>query len=202
MEADLKMAVAAWHDAQPSVISAHRDDCCRIARAWFLAADASYAPTDDVEAPIWLRRFKPWGPARWPSYWCDLESLETWDCGQYAAVAAILLERRGHEVMRVQLAQQATQSECRQWSSMWLTAGLPASWVGDGLVYHEVCAVRLYGHRVQVWDPTENLWLWPTRDCAQAQNRAVRFVGPGEVVHWEDVEINVGTWTLLRESTG
>ncbi len=198
VDTDLQAALLPWRELHPSVIYSHEGECCQIARAWFLAADASFTALGDANAPIWLRRFRPWGPAKWPSYWCELSSFKTWDCGHYAAVSAVLLERRGYEVMRVQLAQQATRSECQQWASMWLAARLAPTWVGDQIVYHEVCAILDAYQRARVWDPTENLWLSPTRTYAQAQNRGVRFVGPQRIVHWEDMEVTVGKWTSLQ----
>jgi hypothetical protein len=193
----LKAALDIWNGVRPSIVSAHPGRCCRIARAWFLAADASYAATDYALAPIWLRGFRPWGPAPWPSHWCELARFETWDCGHYAAVAAVLLERRGYTVARVQFVQRAKQSDCSQWSSIWHESGLMPDWIGDGLVYHEACAIVGSDHVVSVWDPTENLWLNPTRDCAQAQNIAVKFVGPLDAIGWGGAQVRVGEWTPL-----
>ena len=185
---------APWTDWVPSSLSHHGETCCTTARAWFLAMNRSM--WRGHSGPAWIAHRFPWGPNRWPLYWCDAMEAEELDCGAHAALTIEAFRSRGLEAVPVQLVQRQERHHLPHFHGRWSADGASPDWAGEGVAYHEACATLLDG-RAEVWDATVSSWLSPDHVQGLRSIAAVRIGGPiatGEVVTWRGLRVPLGEW--------
>jgi hypothetical protein len=183
-----------WSDWAPSALASHDADCCRSARAWFLAMNRSLWRGQG--APSWIGRHYAWGPTCWPLHWCDAVGAKELCCGAQAALGVEAFRDRGVDAVPVQLVQRFGEHDSAHWRGKWVAGGASAAWLGEGLVYHEACAV-LDGDRARVWDPTASMWASPDEVEGYGSIAAIRIGGrvpTGRTVSWGDAELPLGEW--------
>jgi hypothetical protein len=158
----LHAAIDAWQDFPSSELSEHPRPCCRIAREWLLAMDASQMPAGErLAGPRWIRQRVTWGPSRWPLYWCEAVAAKTLDCGALAALAKAAFRGRGVRCHTAQFIQQYTKGDSCHWYRSWELAQAEVHWIQEDLVYHEACAVLVRDDEIRIWDPTASWWVDP-----------------------------------------
>lgn len=185
---------APWAEWVPSTLSHHGAECCDTARAWFLAMNRSMWRGEG--GPGWIAKRFPWGPGRWPLYWCEAMESEELDCGAHAALTIEAFRDRGIEVVPVQLVQRQEVHHLPHFHGRWSADGASPAWAGEGAAYHEACATIRDGH-AEVWDATVGSWLSPDHVQGVRSIAAVRIGGPGEtgeVVTWRGLEVPLGRW--------
>lgn len=201
-------AWAPWSDWEPSRFTSHQDaggdaECCRGARAWFLAMSRSLWRGQG--APAWIGRHYEWGPTCWPIHWCEAVGAKALCCGAQAALGVEAFRARGLDAVPVQLVQRFGEHDAAHWRGKWVAGGASPAWLGDGLVYHEACAV-LDGGRARVWDPTASMWASPEEVRGYGSIAAIRIGGSarGEgTVAWGDLVLPLGRWASpLGEPAG
>jgi hypothetical protein len=185
---------APWADWVPSALCFHEGECCTTARAWFLAMSRSL--WRGKGGPTWIANRYPWGPSRWPLYWCEAVEAEELDCGAHQALTVEAFRARGLRAVPVQLVQRQERHNLGHFHGRWEEGGSSPLWAGDGAAYHEAVGVIADG-RVEVWDATVNAWLSPDHVRGVRSIAAVRIGGPhpaGEVVSWRGVPVPLGEW--------
>jgi hypothetical protein len=104
------------------------------------------------------------------------------------------------EVLPVQLIQQFTSQDVSHWRARWIAAGLEPDWILGSLVYHEACGILLPGHRIRIWDPTDNLWL-REGNPGYSGTLAVRVVCPSpslpETLQWGRHDLRLNKWVKV-----
>jgi hypothetical protein len=188
---------APWAHSVPSTLGHHGQECCATARAWFLAMDASM--WQGHGGPAWISRKFPWGPSRWPLFWCEAMEAEELDCGAHAALSIEAFRARGVRVLPVQLVQRQEEHHMAHWHERWSDGGGSPSWAQGAAGYHESCAVVDAHGRAEVWDPTVNSFLTPDQVQGVRSTAAIRIGGPlpsDEVVMWRGVPVPVGQWVM------
>ncbi len=159
---DAASAIERWLGFSSSFISHHGEQCCHVAREWFLSTDYSQLNAGArLTGPRWLRLKYTWGPSSWPLHWCEAAEQKTLDCGALAALAYEVFVARGVKSYPAQLIQQYTDENARHWSKSWDEALIPANWIKDDLIYHEACAVVVRNNQIKIWDPTASWWVNP-----------------------------------------
>lgn len=187
---------APWAQSVPSTLSHHGTDCCTVARAWFLAMDASM--WQGHGGPAWIARKWPWGPSAWPLHWCQAMEMEELDCGAHQALSMEAFRARGMRVLPVQLVQRQEAHNMEHWHQRWSDGGASPAWAQGAAGYHEACAVVDGQGRAEVWDATVNSWLTPDLVQGVRSIAAIRIGGAvpsDEVVTWRGVPVPVGRWT-------
>ena len=187
-------AWAPWQNWQPSVLSSHDAACCRDARAWFLAMSRSLWRGQG--APGWIGGHYAWGPTCWPLYWCDAVGSKELCCGAQAALGVEAFRARGVDAMPVQLVQRFGEEDASHWRGKWVAGGASPAWLGEGIVYHEACAV-IDENGARVWDPTASMWASPDEVRGYGSIVAIRIGGAtplGRTVHWGKSELPLGEW--------
>jgi hypothetical protein len=185
---------APWAAWPPSAIASHDAACCRDARAWFLAMNRSLWRGQG--APAWIGRHYEWGPTCWPLHWCDAVGAKELCCGAQAALVVEAFRDRGVDAVPVQLVQRFGEHDAAHWRGTWTAGGASAAWLGDGLVYHEACAVLEDG-RARVWDPTASMWARPDEVRGYGSIAAIRIgggTGREGAVAWGDLVLPLGAW--------
>jgi hypothetical protein len=195
-------AWAPWQAWAPSVLASHDAECCRGARAWFLAMDRSL--WRGVGAPGWIRRHYEWGPTRWPLHWCEAVGAKALCCGAQAALSVEAFRARGMDAVPVQLVQRYEAHHLPHWHSRWTEGGANPAWAGaaDADVYHEAVAV-LDGDRARIWNPTAAAWAEPGAAGGYGGIVAIRIGGPrpaGRTVAWGGAALPLGEWAPAPEA--
>ncbi len=202
---DIRLFVRSCQQRRPSRISTHKDaECCRIAKAWFLAMDLTLgAGVGLIAPPTWIRKRYEWGPTAWPLYWCDAVHSGELDCGALNALSMEALSARGVAVTAIQLVQEFSQSASLHWRRRWESAGRWDGWARGQYAYHEACAI-LDGPRLDVWDPTDNAWIEPSASRGYSAVNACRlpFLTTRESVEWRGRRLNPRRWTILTDARG
>lgn len=185
----------------PSVLFAHDDTCCQVARAWFTSMARSIG-AQEAGPPLWIRERWRWGPVDWPLYWCDAMAAERLDCGALAALGRCAVESLGGAALPVQLIQRFDPSTVASWHDSWREAALPP-WTWVDFVYHEAIAL-LDGDTVAVWDTTSGYWVDGKATVGYASLAAIRITSASgapspESVNWRDRMVQVGAWHRLEE---
>lgn len=133
----------------------NRGMCCSDSMELLLdELDARASRPEDALAAIPL--LKPWGPTSWPSSWCDLHGSERLDCGAQTALGSEVLTRFGVDHDRARLVLAVSEVHLSAWHRRWSGEGSSRSWLGRGLVHHEVLAI---GDRL--WDASSARWIGP-----------------------------------------
>lgn len=137
-----------------SRIAFHDGGCCVETRQLILAKLQQYPDMGSQLAAI--PATFPWGPTRWPTYWCELTRRKdpVADCGVHAELASALLWDAGVEHSRGRAAIAAGEVATAHWNATWTGEGASPDWIGPDVVHHEVIRV---GDRW--WDPTEARWF-------------------------------------------
>lgn len=190
---------APWEAWVPSTLTHHGADCCTTARSWFMAMNRSMWRGQG--GPGWIAQRFPWGPTRWPLHWCDALDAEELDCGAHAALTIEAFSAYSRRVLPVQLVQRQERHHLPHFHGWWMTGNASPEWAGDGLAYHEACAV-FSESGVEVWDPTVNSWLSPDHVQGLRSIAAVRIGGPtpvDELVTWQGVQLPLGEWISPAE---
>ena len=195
----LKQGVARWHNFPPSVIADHGERCCHVARGWFFAMDRSCLGAGErLLGPRWIRARYKWGPTRWPLYWCEAMAHDTLDCGALAALAVSAYQGRGLRCYTVQLVQQYSQDDARNWLRNWEEAEASVNWISDDLVYHEACAVLRVQDEIRIWDPTASWWISPRQFAGYGAILALRILTASaedtRSFHWGHRRIAANQW--------
>lgn len=191
-----------WSDLSRSEIWSHQNDCCRLARRWFLAMDRSKLLYGDLSSPpAWLKERFHWGPSAWPIYWCHVVNQEHVDCGVLAALCREIFDERQLVNWHVQIVQQYPTHVIDNWRAKWISEGGNPAWIENDIVYHETCALYLGNSKIQIWDPTDCSWLVPQNVGSYGAVVAVRVwtEGPMTGLSWEGRDIGYRRWTILTD---
>jgi len=194
---ELENLLNRWEKKLSSKLSHHGEECCSLARSWFLALDRSLRPGDEA-MPVWIRQRYEWGPSPWPLFWCEAVRADRLDCGALAALAREALASRRALVFPRQLVQRFDRGAIAQWKEVWRKAGCPIDWIAEEYVYHEACAV-LQGGDLKIFDPTDNVIISPERD-GYGGLVAIRLEGVGALNGW--VPAKVGLLDAWNHSRG
>lgn len=192
-----------WLEHPASEILHHDDRCCHEARLWFLA----YARSMEIgsisevriKAPTWLSKLFTWGPSKWPIAWCELVHEEVVDCGVFAALAREVLAAQGHSVHPAQVLLAYGEDCTRHWKSLWsmeekdIKAGKAFPWIGERVVYHEICVVETEDAKARFYDSTWGTWLQPHQKFGHGSILAVRAECP-RLMQWNGKTISYGEW--------
>jgi hypothetical protein len=209
-----------WFEQPASQITHHDADCCKEARAWFrsyaVSMQASHAAeADSIRAPTWLSQRFTWGPSRWPIAWCEVIQQKVIDCGVFAALARECFELSGHAAHPGQILLDYSVECTSHWNTYW---GKGADqirkkrnskwnwtkeplkffpWIGNHLVYHEICLVELGEGRTRLYDSTWGQWYSSTQKEGHASVIAARGEWGENALLWENRLLNSGEWSVL-----
>jgi hypothetical protein len=203
----LQEAIDRWQRFPASVISDHRDRCCRNAQEWFLAMDHSQmGAADERTGPRWIRQRHAWGPTRWPIHWCEALASKTLDCGALAALALVAFQARGVRCHTAQLIQRYTKGDGQHWCRNWEANDAEVCWIQDDLVYHEACAVVARGDEIRIWDPTASWWVNPKQFEGYGAVVALRILTSDALqtreLRWGRHRIRPNEWQRLDTARG
>jgi hypothetical protein len=189
----------AWARASASTL-AHHGACCDGARAWLLgmARSHDFTATDGFTyaAPGWLRRRWNWGPTRWPIAWCEATRAKSIDCGVFAAFAMEIFRAKGVEAYGGQVLRAAVEETIAHWRRRWSAVPGAFNWLGERVIYHEVCVVRVGPTEVRIYDPTEGVWLEPELRTGHGAHLAIRAEIP-QAMTWGPHVLVGGQWTEI-----
>ena len=196
-----------WIEHPSSSILHHEKDCCEEARMWFLAyaksmegwASAQYK----MRPPTWLSEKFTWGPSPWPITWCQVFKEKTIDCGVFAALAREIFAAQGLLAFPAQALLSYNEDCTDHWKDLWKT-GITKSenkknffpWVGDRVVYHEVCVLELPGQFARIFDSTFGFWLEPSTRIGFGSLLSIRSECP-RLLRWHDKFLSFGEWVDL-----
>lgn len=197
-------AIERWQDFPASYMSHHGEQCCNIAREWFLSTDYSQLNAGTkLAGPRWLRVKYIWGPSAWPLHWCEAVEQKTLDCGALAALAHEAFIARGVESYPAQLIQQYTDENANHWSQSWDEALVSVNWIKEDLIYHEACAVVGQDDEIRIWDPTASWWVNPKQFGGYGGVLALRvFVsnGSSRIFKWGAQSITPNQWQKIEKA--
>lgn len=198
-----------WIEHPTSSIIHHDRDCCKQARLWFLSYARSMegwsSSQFDLKAPTWLSQLFTWGPSLWPISWCQLVKEKTIDCGVFAALAREIFEAQGHSVHPAQALLSYNKTCTAHWKALWknkmpspsdLHHGEVFQWVGDQVVYHEICIIELPNGTAKVYDATFGSWYEPLRRKGFGALLSVRSECP-RLLEWGNKVLSCGEWVDL-----
>lgn len=193
---------AKWRDWPASTISHHGCACCDVAREWILATDCSQlGDASALTGPRWLRHKYPWGPSRWPLYWCEAVERERLDCGAHAAIAHELFTARGVKSFPAQVVQRFSESATRHWADKWQEEEVGAAWIDGDLIYHEGCAVKVGGDEIKLWDASAGWWINPRQSGGYGGLVSLRVFAPqGESFRWGGRALAANAWQQLTRA--
>ena len=201
-----------WVEHPSSVIIHHESACCEEARLWFLA----YAKSMEIgslsqfrlKAPNWLMGLFEWGPSKWPISWCEVVREKVIDCGAFAALAREVFQAQGHEAHPAQALLSYNQACTEHWQDLWKAEpkkpgetssealGEAFPWIGDEIVYHEICVIELPDGTAQFYDSTFGQWYQPEARTGFGALLAIRSECP-RLLQWGDKAVSCGEWIDL-----
>jgi hypothetical protein len=198
----ITIAIERWRHWQPSRILFHHEDCCLIAHEWFIAMARSHL-TDGIvlKGPHWIRQRWNWGPSKWPLYWCQVEKLDTLDCGALGVLAQEAFKVQGATTFPVQLIRQFHLQDTQQWRQKWESGTCLSNWILDDLAYHEACAVIRQDSNIEIWDPTDSCWISPEArgyGAIVALCVDMESFEPRETLVWGSLNIQPNTWVVVE----
>ncbi len=202
---DVNAAIEKWQHFPASVISDHRQLCCRIAREWFISMDYSQLNAENpLTGPRWIRQKYKWGPSLWPIHWCEAVTQKTLDCGALAAMAQQVFNARGVRCFPTQFIQQYTPEAAYHWNKQWGEDEATVHWIKEDLVYHEGCAIVVRDNEIRLWDATASWWVNPKQFGGYAGALAVRVLtkqtdSPATLV-WGAHRIVPNQWQKLERA--
>jgi hypothetical protein len=190
-----------WEHFAVSHIADHRQDCCRTARAWFLASDRSLRSYGPPSLPSWIRLRYDWGPCLWPLYWCEAIRSKKLDCGALTDLTRHAIVAQGSVALHCQLIRKFNCEAISHWRALWLESGSPAEWAQGEHAYHEACAV-VSENMISIWDPSDNRWIEACEE-GYGSTVALRIAAPqdwggSQLLQWGTRKIPIGTWVYLE----
>jgi hypothetical protein len=196
---------ARWIEHPSSSIIHHESSCCDEARLWFMAYARSMeigsSPHVKLKAPTWLSQLFTWGPSKWPISWCELVKEKVLDCGAFAALAREVFAAQGHEVYAAQALLSYNEACTDHWQKFWQKnsenlSGVTFPWIGNEIVYHEVCLIVEPDSTARIYDSTFGQWYEPRQRVGFAALMAVRSECP-RLIRWGDKIMSHGEWVDL-----
>ncbi len=204
-----------WMEHPASHIVHHDDRCCEEARLWFLAFARSMeigtSTQFELRAPSWLNQLFSWGPSRWPIAWCKLVREKVLDCGVFAALAREVFAAQGHQVHPAQALLVYDEISTGHWRQLW-KAGEKTDpkikriegdgdaeffpWVGNRLVYHELCVIETRDGKGRFYDSTWGNWYEPHARLGYGSLLALRTECP-RLLQWGEHTLSHGEWMEL-----
>jgi hypothetical protein len=188
-----------WRQASGSTL-VHHGECCERARAWLLAMGRShdFTCTDGLAfaAPKWLTTKWTWGPTRWPVAWCEAVKADTIDCGVFGVFALEIFRAKGIEAYPGQVLRTYAEESTTHWRKKWRAMPGAFEWIGDRVVYHEVCVVRVDRDQARVYDPTDGIWLEPGVRGGHGAHVAIRAEVP-QALKWGAYTLVHGRWAEM-----
>jgi hypothetical protein len=197
-----------WIEHPASAIVHHDSACCEEARLWFLAYARSMEigrlSDVNIKAPVWLSDLFKWGPSEWPIAWCELVKEKVLDCGVFAALAREVFKAQGHEVHPAQALLSYNETCTGHWKELWSMkeelekkrAGDVFPWIGDNLVYHELCVLEQADGQAKFYDSTWGTWLAPQSRAGFGALLALRTECP-RLLQWGGRSFSCGEWVNI-----
>lgn len=198
-----------WVEHPSSSILHHEKDCCEEARLWFLSYARSMegwsSSQYQMKPPTWLSQLLTWGPSPWPISWCEIFKAKTTDCGVFAALAREIFQAQGVPAHPAQALLTYNENCTGHWKDLW-KAGTKEfdkkrasdifPWVGNVIVYHEVCVLEMPHSRAKIFDATFGNWLEPHKRDGFAALLSVRSECP-RLLKWGEQILSYGEWVDL-----
>jgi hypothetical protein len=199
-----------WVEHPCSSIVHHDQACCEEARLWFLA----YARSMEVgalsryqlKAPTWLSQLFTWGPSEWPISWCEVVKQEVIDCGVFAALAREIFAAQGLSAHPAQVLLSYNQTCTDHWKDLWKAgpkepkkekkSGETFPWIGNQIVYHELCVLEMPDGQAKVYDSTWGTWYEPRPRTGFGALLALRTECP-RLLNWGGKTMSCGEWIDL-----
>jgi hypothetical protein len=198
-----------WVEHPSSSILHHERECCEEARLWFLSYARSMegwtASRYRMRPPNWLSRTFTWGPSVWPISWCQLLHEKTIDCGVFAALAREVFKAQGFEAHPAQALLSYNENCTLHWKDLWKKGmkkidrrknGEVFPWVGNVIVYHEVCVLEMPDGQAKIYDSTFGNWFEPVKRTGFGALLSVRSECP-RLLEWGDKILSSGEWVDL-----
>lgn len=198
-----------WVEHPSSSIVHHDRPCCDEARLWFLAyaksVEASQAIHTRIKPPHWLGQLFTWGPSAWPIAWCQIPREKTLDCGVFAALAREVFQAQGVVAHPAQALIRYNEACTDHWKDLWKSGSKKMDkrqsrelfpWIGDEVVYHEICVLELPGRDAKVYDSTFGFWIEPEKRDGFRGVLAIRTESP-RLLRWGGKILSFGEWVTL-----
>jgi hypothetical protein len=198
-----------WMEHCCSSILHHERECCEKARLWFLAYARSmegWASSQyELRPPTWLSRMFTWGPSVWPISWCELVKEKVIDCGVFAALAREIFRAQGFQPHPAQVLLYYNESCTDHWKALWERGmknvdekklGDVFPWVGNQIVYHELCLLEMPDGTAKIYDSSWGHWFEPQPRIGYGGILAVRSECP-RLLEWGDHVLSYGEWVNL-----
>lgn len=199
-----------WIEHPTSSILHHDRACCDEARLWFLAfarsMEIGVLSQYEIKAPTWLLENFTWGPTEWPISWCEVVQEEIIDCGVFAALAREVFAAQGHSVHPAQALLRYNADCTMHWRELWKGSKSKKDnepkgrekkevfpWIGNELVYHELCVLELPDGTAKLYDATAGNWYLPESRSGFSALLAVRTDCP-RVLTWNKRPMICGEW--------
>jgi len=195
-----------WVEHPTSTLLHHEKACCDEARLWFLTLGRSMegwsAGHFELKAPTWLSKKFEWGPSSWPMSWCELIKHEQIDCGVFAVLAREIFTAQGFKAHGGQVLVNYNKICTDHWKDFWIDRMPNAeecksfNWIGENVVYHEVCIVEMPDQTAKVYDATFNQWYESEGRKGFGGLLAVRSESP-RLLRWGNHTLSYGEWIEL-----
>jgi hypothetical protein len=198
-----------WVEHPSSIIIHHERECCEEARLWFLAYSRSMegwtSSQYKMKPPTWLSQKFQWGPSVWPISWCQVFKEKTIDCGVFAALAREVFQAQGFEAHPAQALLSYNENCTDHWKDLWVTGmkkvdkrklGEVFPWVGNKIVYHELCLLEMPDGQAKIYDSTFGYWFEPLKRQGFGALLSVRSECP-RLLNWGDKLLSHGEWVDL-----
>lgn len=195
-----------WVEHPTSALVHHEAACCEEARMWFLTLARSMEGWAgghfELKAPTWLSQKFEWGPSPWPMSWCELLKTEQIDCGVFAFLAREIFTAQGVNAYGGQCLLNYNQVCTDHWKDLWKDRMPNAhecksfDWIGQHVVYHEVCIVEMPDQSAKVYDATFNQWYEPEGRLGFGGLLAIRSECP-RLLRWGKHTLSYGEWIEL-----
>lgn len=197
-----------WFEHPASDLVNHDDECCEKAKLWFLSLARSMeigsSDSFKLKAPTWLSKHFKWGASEWPMAWCEVVAEDVIDCGMFAALSREVFNAQGHPAYPGQALLSYNESCTKHWKGLWddtwknqnSKTGRPFPWIGDRLVYHELCVLEMENGEGRFYDATHGTWYEPHQRYGFGALLAVRSECP-RLLRWADKQIACGEWVNL-----
>jgi hypothetical protein len=193
-----------WMEHPASHLIHHDQDCCEEARLWFLAyarsMEIGLATQFTVKAPVWLSELFTWGPTKWPISWCQVVREDVVDCGVFAVLAREVFKAQGLLAHPAQALLSYNESCTGHWKGLWeagpKSEGEVFPWIGERIVYHELCVLETPDGRARVYDSTWGNWYEPHARVGFGSVLAIRTECP-RLLQWGDKTLSCGEWMSL-----
>ena len=205
-EAQKEIFFSRWMEHPCSSIVHHEKKCCEEARLWFLAyarsMEGTTATQNKLRPPVWLGQLYTWGPSHWPIAWCELIEEKILDCGVFAALAREIFQAQGVSVHPAQALISYNEGCTGHWKDLWREAekkekgGNLFPWVGEKIVYHEVCILEMPAGAGKLYDSTFSHWMEPENRAGFGAMLAVRTECP-RLLSWGGKTLSHGEWVEL-----